>query len=167
MLFGIAWAVVPFPCVEAQAAPRIPPVSGIVPKVFSPPWLDDEWALATFDQLGRRDWPLKTAVNLVWPMMIYTNPFEVARQFYRVIDEIGKCVQRIMIRRNEPTKFVEIDFDQIFALMIVCVLAAGIGAIVEVMAWSCAFREYAKEDPHVQYAMSHMEGLCSHLSRLE
>jgi hypothetical protein len=141
--------------------------AGIIPKIFNPPFLVGEGVYFSFDQLCYRPWPLRAAVDLILPIMFMTNPFRIAKQFYNVIEEIGKCVQLILIRTNKDAKFVEIDFDQMFVLMILVVLAAGISEITLPMAWAATFREFAASDPHSQYAMSHMEGLCVHLAKID
>jgi hypothetical protein len=168
LLFENGWVVQNYPFAPDFPQFTIPGASaGIIPKVFNPPFLVGDGVYFSFDQLCCRNWPLRAAVDLILPMMFMTNPFRIARQFYNVIQEIGKCVQLILIRRNKDTKFVEIDFDQMFVLMILVLLASGISEITLPMAWAATFREFAASDPHSQYAMSHMEGLCVHLAKMD
>ena len=56
---------------------------------------------------------------------------------------------------------VEIDFDQLFSLLIICVFASGLISITEPLWFSYQFNEWADEFPGIQFAMSHMEGLRS------
>jgi hypothetical protein len=167
LLFEKGWVVRNYPFAPDFPQFTIPPAAaGIIPKIFNPPFLVGEGVYFSFDQLSHRHWPLRPAVDLILPIMFMTNPFRIARQFYNVIQEIGKCVQLILIQGNKDAKFVEIDFDQMFVLMILVLLAAGISEITLPMAWAATFREFAATDPHSQYAMSHMEGLCVHLAKI-
>jgi hypothetical protein len=138
-----------------------------VPKIFNPPFLTDEWAMTAFHELNGKQWPLKSATDRLFVLLILTNPFQIAREFYDVIQEIGRCVQRVLIHQNVDAKFVELDFDQVFTLILVCIFASGLTELTQVMTYSFGFREFVKSDPHLQYAMSHMEGVCAHLGRLD
>jgi hypothetical protein len=135
--------------------------------VFDPPFLDDEWAMLTFGELARSDWPLKAAVDELFGIAISANPFSIADQFFEVIQLIGKCVQRILARKARTTKFPEMDFDQIFVLALIAVLTSGVSDLPAIMRSSFSFREFVRADAQRQYAMSHMEGLCTHLERLD
>jgi hypothetical protein len=167
ILFDFGWSIIPYPYCPTFRAKPIPPVDRFVPKIFNPPFLSDECAMLMFGELGGRDWPLRSAVDLLFGLMILTNPFQIADQFFDVIQAIGKCVQRVLIHNGEEAKFVEIDFDQMFALMLVCIFTSGLSELPLAMTYSFNFREYAKADPHKQYAMSHMEGLCAHLNAID
>jgi hypothetical protein len=134
--------------------------------VFDPPFISGRFLLTPFGQLSGRNWPLKSAVDELFVIMTLTSPFKIAHQFYRVIQEIGRCVHRILIHKNEDTRFVEIDFDQIFILMMLCIFASGFKDILQPMAYACCFAEFARGDVEKQYGMSHMEGLCAHLASL-
>jgi hypothetical protein len=123
----------PFPFLAPFDTREIPSLASIVPKVFNPPFLTDPWVMTTFDELSGKKWPLKPAVEALFPILILTNPFQI---------------------------------DQMFSLMLVCIFASGFSELTEAIRYSFGFREYVKGDAHKQYAMSHMEGLCSHLGQL-
>jgi hypothetical protein len=166
-LFDFGWAVRPFPFCPTFSPFRIPKTADILPKIFAPDFLDEEWQFMPLGRLTSRDWPLRTAIDLLFPVVITTNPFAIADHFYAVIEEIGRCVQRLLIRSGKSTAFVEIDFDQMFVLMVICVLASGLSDILAPMRYSYSFAEFVRTDPCRQYAMSHMEGLCTHLAQLD
>jgi hypothetical protein len=166
-LFDLGWTVTEFPYCDPFTHFRLPPTGAIVPKVFNPSFIAESWQLVPFELLAGRDWPLRPAVDQLFVIMILTNPFAIADQFYTMIEEIGRCVRRIFIRNEQETSFVEIDFDQIFVLMILCVLACGIPDILRPMKYASSFARFLKADPQKQYGMSHMEGLCAHLAYLD
>jgi hypothetical protein len=166
-LFDLGWPVKSFPFAGNLSFFRLPAASGIVAKVFHPTFLGEEWQLIPLGKLTNRRWPLHPAVCELFVITALTNPFQIADQFYRVIEEIGRCCQRILIRSNMDASFVEIDFDQMFVLMILCVLALGMPDILGPMKWAYSFADFVRVDPQKQYAMSHMEGLCEHLEHLD
>lgn len=167
VLFDCAWYFRSYPVCDSFKCSRIPRTDMIIPKVFDPPFLEDEWIYMTFDELSSSDWPLKPAVDELFDLMIITNPFEIAKKFYSIINNIGKCVQRIFIRQNKESKYIDIDFDQLFVLMLLCVFTSGLSEIVAPMIYSYSFREFIMEDYQIQYAMSHMEGLCQHIKNID
>jgi hypothetical protein len=165
-LIDIGWSVKMFPYSPEFSFFQLPSVATLVPKVFNPPFISGSFLLMPFRQLSGRNWPLKPAVDELFVIMTMTNPFKIAHHFYLVIQEIGRCVHRILIHKNEDTRFVEIDFDQIFVLMMLCIFASGFKDILQPMAYACSFAEFVRGDPEKQYGMSHMEGLCAHLPGL-
>lgn len=167
ILFDCAWYFRTYPICDPFKCSRIPKTDTIIPKVFDPPFLEDEWVYMTFDELSSSDWPLKPAVDELFEMMILTNPFDIAKKFYSIINIIGKCVQRIFIWQNKESKFIDIDFDQLFVLMLLCIFTSGLSEIVAPMMYSYSFREYIMDDYQIQYAMSHMEGLCQHIKNID
>jgi hypothetical protein len=165
-LFAIGWQTRPFPFAAVTVGP-IPPTSDLIAKVFAPDFIGDEWLYVPLGKLARRDWPLRRATERLFPIVVLTNPFQIADHFYGVIEEIGKCVQRVIIRGGGTAGFVEIDFDQMFVLMILCLLTSGLCEILAPMQYAFAFAAFVKGNPCRQYAMSHMEGLCAHLAQLD
>jgi hypothetical protein len=59
------------------------------------------------------------------------------------------------------------DFDQIFVLALIAVLASGVSDLPSMTRYSFSFREFVRADAQRQYAMSHMEGPCADLERLD
>ena len=167
ILFDCAWYFRTYPICDTFKCSRILRTDTIIPKAFDPPFLEEEWVYMTFDELSSSNWPLKPAVDELFDLMILTNPFDIARKFYSIINTIGKCVQRIFIWQNKETKFIDIDFDQLFVLMLLCIFTSGLNEIVAPMIYSYGFREFIMDDYQIQYAMSHMEGLCQHIKNID
>lgn len=167
MLFDIAWMYKDYPLTLVDVVMTIPKTQDLCPKVFIPPFLEEEWSIMTFGELAVSDWPLKIVVQELHTLMAITNPFDIADKFYEIIEKIGQCVQRFLIRRNKDAKFVGIDFDQLFVLMLICIFTTGIQDITKPMCYSFNFREYCSSDTKKVYAMSHMEGLCAYLVNVD
>ena len=167
ILFDIAWESRTYPLAPLVSTFKIPNVNDLCPKAFNAPFLSDDFAVMTFNELSASDWPLKTAVDMLFDIVVLTNPFDIADAFYRIIEEIGRCAQRCLIRRDQDARNVEIDFDQLFVLMLICIFTSGLSEICAPMQYSSSFREYVMMDTTKVYAMSHMEGLCVHLVTMD
>ena len=167
LLFDIAWEHRKYPLAPLVQSFKIPDVNDLCPKAFNAPFLSDDLAVMTFNELSASDWPLKTAVDMLFDICVLTNPFDIADAFYKIIEEIGRCAQRCLIRRDQDARNVEIDFDQLFVLMLICIFTSGLSEICAPMQYSSSFREHVMMDTTKVYAMSHMEGLCVHLVTMD
>jgi len=164
-LFGFAWVISPFPFVT-RTVEYLPDVTEIVPQVFDPPYLPKEYQLMTFGEIVRIDWPLKSATELLSQILFEINPFKIARIFWNVIDETGLCVQKIMFRKGKNSKGFEIDFDQLFSLLLVCIFASGLKELPVLMEYAACFRDISCDDPHIQYSMGHLDGITTYLKQI-
>lgn len=167
LFFDIAWTVKDYPLtpLNPKLSDPLPNIYHLMPKVFNPPLIDDEYAYIPFSELSLRDWPLKPSVNMIFLMMVETNPIKIAQIFWQIIESIGDNLRKVHVARGKNADDFDLDFDQIFILMLVCLFTAGIPEITQAMTYSFSFREFVN-DPQVQYAMSHLEGLFTHLLSL-
>ncbi|OHT07862.1 hypothetical protein TRFO_23811 [Tritrichomonas foetus] len=109
----------------------------------------------TIGELSHHDWPLKIVIDSLVHFMFLINPFKIARLFSLVITKIGD----IFINK-------EIDFDQLFGLLVVSIICCGISDILSPLKYACEFSEFSN-DSTIDYAMSHMEGLCEYFAKLD
>lgn len=167
LMFDLSWEVRAYPLAPEFPVIELQDAAKMCPKIFNPPFLSDEVAMMTFTELHGVDWPLKEAVDRLFTIMILTNPLDIAQEFYDIIQEIGKGVQSILVAEGQDTQVVDIDFDQLFVLMIICIFASGLRTITKPMAYAYSFKDYAGTDGLKIYAMSHMEGLCMHFASLD
>lgn len=166
-LFHCAWYFKEYPICDPIPMILIPEDSfHLIPKVFQPPFLDDKWNYLTFNELNSSNWPLKSAVSELFSLMIMRNPFSIAKKFYSIIQQIGNCVQEILKTQNKSTNYIDIDFDQLFVLMLLCIFASGLTEILHPMMYSYSFREFMMDNYQIQFAMSHMEGICTHIQSI-
>jgi hypothetical protein len=110
---------------------------------------------------------LKAAVDEVFAVPVSVIPFSIADQFFNPIQMIGNCVRQILARRMWTTKVPEMCFDQILVVTLFAVLASGLSDLPLIMAYSFRFSEVVRATAQRQCAMSHREGLCTDLERLD
>ena len=160
ILFDVAWSVKKYPIATREVVSfMIPTISDLVPAIFNPPYLTDKWKLMTFQELSQTpDWPLKKAVDSLFDIMLDVNPFDIAKHFSNTINLVADGIQEMV---NKDASEIEVDFDQLFNLLIVCIFTSGLSDITKPMSYAHQFSEYVS-DPDLQFAMSHMEGLCSY-----
>ncbi|OHT14639.1 hypothetical protein TRFO_14940 [Tritrichomonas foetus] len=180
IMFDLAWSLKNFPILEQMKdLLKLPCLDDVIPAVLRPSFIPEKYNYMTCTQLFVSDWPYKPAVDMFWEIMVTTNPFDIARIFYDIINTIGECVLKVVndqidrenkkIENDEDKKkmkkHVDIDFDQLFILLLVCIFVSGLTELVLPMTYCSSFREYMPmEDHSLQYAMTYLEALCVHLS---
>jgi hypothetical protein len=87
--------------------------------------LHDEWAMLSFGELARSDWPLKAAVDELFGISMSTNSLSIEDPVLEITRLIGKGVRGFW-RKERTTKFREMDFAQIFVLTLIAVLTSGL-----------------------------------------
>ena len=99
--------------------------------------------------------------------MILTNPFSIAKRFSMIINSIGNRVSKILKDQGKSDEDIEIDFDQLFSLLLTCIFASGLSEITLPMNYAYRFGEFMTNDYDLQFAASHMEGICMHIKNLD
>ena len=113
-------------------------------------------------------WPFKTAVDILFDMTILTNPFSIARIFWNMIQETAQCMKKILVvNKGVPAEDVEIDFDSLFPLLIICVLTYGSDEWMQIALYTMSFSEYVDDDPQLQFAMTYLEGLVTQIMAID
>jgi hypothetical protein len=170
LLFDLAWARMPFPfgvtSLRTQGTTRVM-VSDLFPAVIADTALDKKWAFMRFEILNGASWPFQTAVDMIWEMMIQTNPFEIARVYWRVIEEVSRCTERMLVEQGQRVEDVEVDFDSLFPLIMICVFAFGIEEWMQVATYALSFMEHSTADAQLAFAMTYLEGLVTQILALD
>jgi hypothetical protein len=166
LLFDIGWQRKSFPFGLYRKA-ELPMAGYIFPEVIGDTLIDREWAFTPFDTLNGMDWPFKSAVDMLFEMMILTNPFQIARLYWDIIQEAAKCMQNVMVRSGVRSEDVEIDFDSLFPILMICVFVFGIDEWMQVALYVISFNEHVSDDPQLQFAMTYLEGLVTQILALD
>ena len=161
IFFEEIWKIQDYPWMSSQIY-ILADVSNIIPKAFNPPFIPDKYAYMTFGELSKTEWPFSHPVELLKTIIFEVNPFKIGRTFWTVIDMTSFIVQSL----NPDDSEIVLDFDQLFTLLIVEVLATLLSNITLPMIYSSIFRESLTDEPKIMYAMGHLDGLATHLHTL-
>jgi hypothetical protein len=173
LLFDLAWSKRPYPF-GFSGTKSVPgnrhflPVKGdLFPAVIGADIVDPEFGFTPFSTLNGLNWPFKSAVDMIFEMMILTNPFDIARVYWNVIQNVAECMQRVLVLKGMNKDDVEIDFDSLFPTLMVCVFAFGIDEWMQVSLYAISFNEHVMDDPQLQFTMTYLEGLVTQIIALD
>jgi hypothetical protein len=172
LLFDLAWCKKTYPFglsgKRKQAAPIQLPVKGdMFPAVIGPTVLNSELAFTPFSILNSLQWPFRSAVDKLFEMLLLTNPFDIARVYWEVIQLVAKCMQRILVIGGMDPNDIEIDFDSLFPVLMICVFAFGVDEWMRVALYTVSFSDFVSDDPELQFSMTYLEGLITHIIALD
>lgn len=166
LLFDLAWQKRQFPFGFAKNC-KLPTKGDFFPAVVGDTLVDEEYAFIPFNVLNGMQWPFKSAVDMIFDMLILTNPFSIARVYWDVIQEAAQCMQKVLVSRGMAPEDVEIDFDSLFPILMICVFAFGSDEWMRVALYTISFNEHVDDDPQLQFAMTYLEGLITHIMALD
>lgn len=167
LLFDIAWSHTEYPF-GINKHVNLPRVRDFFPSALAKTDLPEQYAKCTFNALNGTDWPFKTVVDMIFNMLILTNPFDIARVFWDVIQETAKCMSKILVvYKGVNPDDVEIDFDSLFPILQICILAFGCDEWMSVALYTMSFNESVSDDPQLQFAMTYLEGLVTQMMALD
>lgn len=169
ILFDLLWTANPskYPIVPRVNTFWVPYIMDLIPAAIDPPYLSEKWKRMTFNDLSNtKDWPLREAVDSLFDLYLHSNPFEIGRCFSKTINLVAKAVQDMVEEEGGKREDVEIDFDQLFNLLIVCIFASGLPTITKPLSYASFFDQYAYDNSEIHFAMTHMEGLSAHLPKM-
>lgn len=166
LLFDISWQqyLFPFSRVEQMILPNIFDLS---PSIFKTPYLTKKVLHTPFNVLNAGDWPFKHVSMSLFFLMLQTDPFRIADLFWDLITYTSKIVAQILTKQGKKKEDIDIGFDQLFAVLLVCVFAFGVSEILEVMMFSSSFLEYVDNNTHQQYAMTHFQGIIQFVRNID
>ena len=162
VFFEEAWKVQSYPWSNVLFC--MADVSKVVPKVFNPVYLPDQYSLLTFEELNMlSSWPLKKLVQKLDSIIFDINPYTICRKFWDVIDGINNVVRSLapFPKSEEP-----LDFDQLFVYLIIIVFATLSPSVTYGLTYAASYSNSIENDTKMKYAMSHLEGLTTYLISL-
>lgn len=163
LLLDLAWGIQPYPFGVSKKA-KFPVVNDFFPAVIvRSPLIEKEYAFTPFSVLNGMNWPYKSVVDMIFEMLILTNPFSIAHVFWNVIQEAAECMKNVLIRQGTEPDDVEIDFDSLFPILMICVFVFGVEEWMEVALYTISFNEQVDDDPQLQFSMTYLEGLVTHI----
>ncbi|OHT06670.1 hypothetical protein TRFO_25200 [Tritrichomonas foetus] len=167
ILFDLGWAKKPFPF-GLKPRGKLPSSSDLFPAAIGQTLVPTEYAFTPFSLLNVMNWPFKSAVDMIFEMFIHTNPFSIARVFWDVIQEAAQCMQKVLVvEKGVRSEDVEIDFDSLFPILMICVFTFGSDEWMEIALYTISFNEHVSDDPQLQFSMTYLEGLVTHIMALD
>jgi hypothetical protein len=172
ILFDLAWCKRSYPFGFSGpgfgSERELLPVKGdMYPAVIGSTDLSSEFAFTPFSVLNGLHWPFKNAVDMLFEMMVLTNPFDIARVYWEIIQEITRSMQRLLVIGGTNPADIEIDFDSLFPVLMICVFVFGVDEWMRVALYTIAFSEHVGDDPQLQFAMSYLEALITQILALD
>ncbi|KAH0792645.1 hypothetical protein GPJ56_003479 [Histomonas meleagridis] len=166
LMFDIGWQVKPYPFGIGKSV-GLPHVEDFFPACIGSNLIDQEFAFTPFSVLNGLEWPFKPAVDKIFEMMILTNPFEIASVYWDAIQEAAQCMQRVLVKSGTRPEDVEIDFDSLFPILMICVFTFGVDEWMQVALYTCSFNEHVANDPQLQFSMTYLEGLITQIMAID
>ena len=160
LLFDKSWEILMFPFSDTPELHFPKSVFERTPKSFNVPFIPEPYSTMPLNILNSTDWPLRNVSENLFIILVETDPFVIADLFWTSIQEIGKVVKKL-----DPS-VTDLDFDQLFTLMIAMVVAFGCDEILEVFHFSSSFEDYETKNAHRKFAMQHMQGLVQYLTHI-
>lgn len=162
IMFDIAWQMQPFPFASVSHL-QFPKIFDLTPRSVNPPYLQDKYLDSSFSALNSTDWPFKFTYLDFFVLMCIRNPFSIANKFYQIIQNIANVIQDLAVTvGGKDVDSVEIDFDTLFAHLLVCIIAFGCPGLLDTLEYCSKFIDYAT-DAHQQFAMTHCAGIIQHI----
>lgn len=162
ILFDLAWQKHPYPFANVSHL-QFPKIFDLTPRSVNPPYLQDKYLDTSFSTLNSTDWPFRFTYLDFFVLMCIRNPFSIANKFYQIIQNIANVIQDLAVTvGGKDEDSVEIDFDTLFAHLLVCIIACGCPEILDTLEYCSKFIDYATE-AHQQFAMTHCAGIVQHI----
>ena len=117
--FDFGWNKTEFPYLGMKPT-KIRLFLNVTPRALNVDFIPHKYMDIKINHLQKSGWPYASVVNIIQSMLFEINPFRMAQIFDSALKEITKCVDAVV---DKPT---ELDFDQIFSIAILCLMASGI-----------------------------------------
>ena len=75
-------------------------------------------------------------------------------------------MKNILVAGGKKPEDIEIDFDSLFPVLMICVFVFGLDEWMTVALYTISFNEQT-DDPELQFAMTYLEGLVTHIMALD
>lgn len=161
LMFDLAWQQFPYPFTTVSNL-EFPKIFDLTPRSINPPFLPDQYLDTPFATLNSIDWPFQFTYFDLFELTCYRNPFKIANRFYDIIQTVANRLQELAIESGKNEDDVEIDFDNLFSNILVCVIAFGSPEILNTLEYCAKFVDYTL-DVRQQFAMTHCAGIIQYI----
>jgi hypothetical protein len=124
--FDVAWTKTPFPFGNRRESHvKLSAFGELFPAALDIAVVGEEYGFVPFSRLNGMKWAFKSTVDMLFEMMILTNPFDIARVYWNVLQDTTSNLQKVAAEEGTE-KTVEIAMDELFPALLVCVFVFGV-----------------------------------------
>lgn len=161
LAFAYAWRSTEFPFLQKSSCFGLPTFCNVRVSLFQTPYIPEEYQVLHIGQLINSDWPYKPVVDDLTSLFFLINPMEMAKVLFDAMGKAGFCINKVV---DKP---IEIDFDTIFPLILLCILASGILFEPRILYYVATIPQAYKEDSICQLGSSYAEAVITHILGLD
>lgn len=126
--FDFGWQKADFPYLCLQPS-KIGLFLRVTPRALNVDFIPEQFMDVPVNNLQGKQWPYKTVVDIIISILFELNPVRMARIFNSSLEEISICIDRLYPEHSD------IDFDTVFSIAVLSVMASGILAEEKVLAY--------------------------------
>jgi hypothetical protein len=112
------------------------------------------------------NWAFKSTIDMLFEMMILTNPFDIARVYWNVLQDATSNLQKVASEEGTE-KTVEIAMDELFPALLVCVFVFGVDEWMDIALYTVSFNQHVADDSQLHFSMTCLEALMAHVEGLD
>jgi hypothetical protein len=158
LAFDAGWQEEGYPFFS-EIPPALPSFLDVRVALFDPPLLGERFLRMHIRELGQSDWPFAKVIPLLDDINFMHNPMVIAKTFSRAMDLAGKCAP--------PDPDVEMGFDAIFPILLICVLASGLTRDPRIFVYVGKLARLHPYDNLVQLGATYAEAIVMHIRELD
>jgi hypothetical protein len=158
LAFDFAWDDLEYPFIP-DSRESLPSFMDVRVALFDPPLLDDRFLRMHVRELAGSDWPFAGVLPLLEELTFMHNPMEMARLFARAMDEAARAAP--------ADAELEMGFDAIFPILLVCVLACGLTRDARLFAYVGTIAFAHPHDNLVQLGATYAQAVLMHIRELD
>ena len=159
LAFEFAWRETQFPFLDKHLS-YLPTFIGVRVSLFGIPFMPDKFQEMHVEDLMNSDWPYTSVTKMLFELFFMINPMKMARLVYDAMEEAGRIIAAM------STKPMEIDFDTIFPLIMICTLATGLTADRRILPFISEIGRQGIDDSYCQLGASYTDAIIKHILTL-
>ena len=155
--FDYGWSKMEFPFLCMNPA-KINLFLETTPNKLKIEYVPREFMDVKVNELQERKWPYSSVVDILQTIVFEINPFKMAKIFDSALKEIIRCVNKI-IR-------VDLDFDSLFSLFVLSLMASGILAEERILVYVSQLSLIDVENMQIRVGSTYAASALNHILSL-
>jgi len=154
--FTFAWQSCSYPFISNDI-PDIPLFTDARVSYFDPDYIPDVFLETQIGNIDLIEWPFRSVIEILLSIHFEINPVLMAKKFYDALHETAKCVT------TNTGKPIDVDFDTLFPLILINVLASGIAANKYILPYIASLSTIPLSNTYCKLGASYAEAVLQHL----